>query len=197
MIIERLLVHEGMSARGAVVVAHPDDEALFFAGLMLQWPITWDVICCSIPKTDPVRAWKFLRACEILNAAPKLIPWTEAPIGHPVPDPVLAVLEEELPAYDVIVTHSRVGEYGHSQHVHLHDFIGDRWPTKAMFGCYGTLEGPLVCRLDENQSNRKWHAIGAYDHVAPNNGGAIKAAFLHQTIGKMFDLRVESYEGPE
>lgn len=197
MIIERLLVHEGMSARGAVVVAHPDDEALFFAGLMIQWPITWDVICCSIPKADPVRAWKFLRACEILNATPKLIPIQENPVFSPIASVALDVLEETLASYDVIVTHSAVGEYGHNQHVHLHDFIGDRWPTKAMFGRYGMLEGPLVCRLDEDQYIRKVRAIGAYDHIAPNNGGKTKAAFLHQTIGAQFDLRVESYDGPE
>lgn len=197
MIVERIFAHEGMSGRGAVVVAHPDDEALFFAGLMIQWPISWDVICCSIPQRDPVRAWKFIRACEILNAVPKLIPFTESPLEVPVPDAVLDILAETLPSYDLIVTHNIIGEYGHNQHTHLHDFVNERWHDKAMFDCYGMLPGKLECRLDAVQLDRKLAAISAYDHVAPNNGGKPKYMQLLETIGRQFDLTVETYEGAE
>src|SRR6185369_9909067 len=93
-----------------LVVAHPDDESLFFGGLLASEPGDWTVISCSIPRTDPIRAWKFFDACEVLGAKPRLLPFSETEFN---------ISALELSSFDQIVTHNSAGEYGHPQHLQL------------------------------------------------------------------------------
>lgn len=190
-LIERIYIENGMTARGAIVVAHPDDEALFFAGMMLQWQISWDVICCTFPKSDPIRGWKFYDSCAILNATPKLMPIEETPLGQPLKPLTWEILLPELEPYDVVVTHSDVGEYSHNQHVEISRFVGVTCPAKTLFGRYGMEQGDIVCALDDEQWNRKLLAIEAYNNVRTD--GIVTSDLLKRNIGGKFDLRRETY----
>ncbi|MEI9804089.1 MAG: hypothetical protein WDN48_05995 [Pseudolabrys sp.] len=172
-----------------LVVAHPDDEALWFGGLLISEPGDWTVICCSIPRTDPDRAWKFFAACELLGAKAKLLPFTEAPANSDIEH--LDLLE--LSSFDEIVTHSAAGEYGHRHHIGIHRHIAAHWPEKMVAGCYGKVSGAKVVALTAAQGERKIAALSCYSHVSPSDGQPKWQALLDR-YGSKFDLGVETYE---
>lgn len=172
----------------ALVVAHPDDETLWFGGLLIAEPGDWTVICCSIPRTDPIRAWKFFDACALLGAAARVLPFVEAP-GLP-----LQQLEAiDLAVFDQVVTHSAAGEYGHAHHLQLHHFIRERVPGRALFGCYGAAAGDHVVTLDRSAAARKRQVLAAYNHCSPADAGVAKHDALIARYGTRFDLDMETY----
>ena len=58
-----------------VVTAHPDDEVLWGSGIILRnKEKKWTILCCSIPRIDDIRAYKFFDSCEVLGAKPRLLP---------------------------------------------------------------------------------------------------------------------------
>lgn len=173
----------------ALVVAHPDDEAMWFAGLILSNPGDWTIYCCSIPKADPLRALKFFDACEVLGAIGILIPLTEPSASEPMKRADLLALDR----YDRIVTHNGVGEYGHLHHVGLHDEIATRWPDKIVSGGYGREPQPYRIDLSPTLFSAKLYAIQCYDHVSPTDGQPKWKALLARYSG-MFDLKTETYD---
>lgn len=179
--------------RSVLVVAHPDDEALWFGGLLAAEPGDWTVVCCSIPQSDPERAWKFFDSCRILGAVPRLVPYAER--GRELPPQHLVLLDDILGGFDRIVTHSSAGEYGHSAHVALNRTIVGRWPGQSIAGCYGKAQGPRRLALTPQQLAIKMAALRAYDHCAPADGGKPKWQALIDRYGGEFDLGVESYDG--
>lgn len=181
--------------RRALVVAHPDDESLFFGGLVIANPGDWTIICCSTPRIDPVRAEKFFDACRVLDARGILRQSIEPPPSEPFP--VLDAIGREIERCDadVIVTHNVVGEYGHIHHVCLNRFIASRWPDKIVTGGYGKAPGPYVVSLDPEGLARKLSALRCYDHVSPSDGRPKWQALLDR-YGPQFDLSVETYDRP-
>lgn len=177
--------------RRAVVVAHPDDESLFFGGLVIAEPgDDWTVICCSIPRLDPIRAWKFFDACAVLGASGLLLPFVESephkPLGH------LDALD--LSRFDEVVTHNEHGEYGHAHHVELHRFVAQRCPGRTLVNGYGrTTQGRLRYALDAGSYERKLAAIHCYNHISPSDGQPKGSALLAR-YGSMFNLSVETYD---
>jgi hypothetical protein len=101
------LVHN--NSRRILVTAHPDDESLWFAGLLLRYPGPWTVVCCSIPQKDPIRAYTFYDACAWLGARGRVLPWVE---NKDQPLALCALETLDLEGYDLVVTHGRNGEYG-------------------------------------------------------------------------------------
>lgn len=174
---------------GAIVVAHPDDETIWCGGLMARYLFRWTVICCSIPRTDPIRAYKFFEACESLGAKARLLPFVE-----PEPRLRLGNLDHlDLSEFDVVVTHNVVGEYGHRHHVDVHEHVTEQWPDKTWTIGYGMPTGSAVLDLTDNEMLRKREALRCYDHVSPTDGQPKWQALLAR-YGSMFDLSVETYE---
>jgi hypothetical protein len=173
---------------GAIVVAHPDDEVMWFGGLMVRHP-GWTVICCSIPRTDPIRAYKFFAACETLGAKARLLPFQEGPASGGLD----GLDNLDLAPFDSIVTHNVVGEYGHRHHVQLHRHIAERWPDKMVMGGYGDAPGSVRIALSGEEMGRKVAALSCYDHTSPSDGKPKWRALLDR-YGTMFDLSVETYE---
>lgn len=176
-------------ARRALVVAHPDDESLWFAGALIRHPGDWTIICCSIPRTDPARAWKFFASCEILGAKGQLLPFTEATPDRPLDN--LALLDLE-PFADV-VTHNFMGEYGHQHHRSVHQHIAQRWGGRLLVTGFGLPGLPdTIVRLGNAEWDRKLAAIRCYDHTSPSDG-CTKSEALLARYGTQFDLRAEPY----
>jgi LmbE family N-acetylglucosaminyl deacetylase len=177
-----------------VVTAHPDDEVLWAGGFLLRHPGT-TVICCSVPRRDSVRAWKFFDACERLGAKPRLIPATESdpdkPLGH------LDVLD--LSGYDRIITHNQFGEYGHLHHQNVHQYITKRYSNKTIwtFGYRPGFLGNIVINLTDEESERKLEALKAYNHIWPYLDRNIPKweALLHRYIEiEGLDFNTETFD---
>jgi LmbE family N-acetylglucosaminyl deacetylase len=175
--------------RRALVVAHPDDESLFFGGLVIAEPGDWTIICCSIPRTDPERAWKLFDACEVLGAKARLLPFVESGPKEPLQNLNLI----DLSGFDQIVTHNTVGEYGHQHHVQINRRLMACCPDKILTGGYGKSVGPKRIALNERQLGVKMAALRCYDHTSPSDGKPKWRALIDR-YGSQFDLGVETYD---
>lgn len=168
-------------SNNCIVVAHPDDETLWASSLPLRFKDRkWTIICCSVPRHDPIRAWKFFDACNVLGVTPRLIPNTESS-----PDQPLGRLELlNLSSFDCIVTHNEEGEYGHRHHQDVYKFVTDRYSHKKIytFGYRKSRLGEIEIKLSDFEAKEKMFALNKYDHLHPYNGKNIPKweALLHR-----------------
>ncbi len=170
---------------------------------MIRHPGDWTVICCTIPRADPIRAVKFHDACNILGAEGQVFPQTE-PFIH---EPITWLDEINLDAYDHIVTHGALGEYGHNQHKDVHRHIVRKYGKKKLtfFGHKPSnlklcAEGAHRIELSEFEAARKLKALKAYDHIHPYNGRDIpKWQALHERYIETGEVNfnVETFDGAE
>lgn len=102
-----------------LVVAHPDDESIFFAGLLMnERSRPWKVICVTDGNADQMgntRANQFKEACRLLKV--KCEHWDfedkfEKRLN--IKDLVERLRSLEKP--EVVYTHGILGEYGHPHH---------------------------------------------------------------------------------
>lgn len=118
-----------------VVVAHPDDETLFFGGLLLSHPRTrWKVICVTDAgadgKTDQ-RLEEFKKALRTLGVC-------ESEEWH-FPDQyekrldfnAIAEKLKALPRPRAVYTHGAFGEYGHPHHQDISRAVHDAFEKRA------------------------------------------------------------------
>jgi LmbE family N-acetylglucosaminyl deacetylase len=113
--------------RAAIVVAHPDDEVIFFGALAARlvdegWDV--DVICVTgqfgSPWATGTRRAEFSRACWALGVKARMLclPDERGPLDEAV---LAGVLAERVrwDQYARVYTHGPWGEYGHLHHVQV------------------------------------------------------------------------------
>lgn len=110
--------------RAWVVVAHPDDETLFFGGLLRELAaarVRVDVVCATgsfgTPFLTSTRRSELQRACWRLGAKARVLGLTDAPGALDVQAlqaALTALAREARP--DTVYTHGVWGEYGHRHH---------------------------------------------------------------------------------
>lgn len=103
-----------------LIVAHPDDETIFFGGLLQQKrSLPWHVFCATDGNADgqgAKRAKDFAKACKALRV--------ESFTHSDFPDVFdgrldlvkLTRLFAAMPLPAAVYTHGPVGEYGHAHH---------------------------------------------------------------------------------
>ena len=145
-----------------LVVAHPDDETLFFAAAILQQrELPWVVICVTDGNADgkgSERTKQFKKACKKLGVL-VVDQWDFSDIYENRLD-IIRLTEKlkELPKPTEVYTHGPVGEYGHPHHqdvcyaVHL--VFSKKTPVWApAYNC----EADKVIRLSKSQYLIKSH----------------------------------------
>jgi len=127
-----------------VVVAHPDDEALFFSGLILSKKRNWHVICVTDGNADkhgPSRQLQFQKSCHLLGVK-KSECWGYPDIyRHRLNTEELHTELLTLPKYRAVFTHGIIGEYGHPHHQDVsyavHKAFEGRAPVySAAYNCF-------------------------------------------------------------
>jgi len=162
-----------------IIVAHPDDESLWCAGLPIRYPEKdWLIICCTVPFKDPERKDKFFDSCDVLGAQSIVIgqPEREGPLRRP-----------DLEGRDLVISHGPKGEYGHPQHRELHALL-----RPDVWFAYGDLSD-FTITLTDNEWQQKLAAIRCYDHYSEADDGKRKSDALLDYYGKRYDLRREPY----
>jgi hypothetical protein len=101
-----------------LVVAHPDDETLFFAGL-LQSKTDWCVVCVTDGNADGLgdqRQAEFRSACKLLKVKDaRILNFSDAFERRLDVDGLQQALKN-IGTYKEVFTHSVIGEYGHPHH---------------------------------------------------------------------------------
>jgi LmbE family N-acetylglucosaminyl deacetylase len=176
------------------VTAHADDESLWFAGVLLRYPGSWTIICCSVPTRDPIRAYKFFDACEALGARGRLLPLRET-----LDQPLTQLHAIDLSSFDLVVSHGEKGEYGHPHHKQLHKLVKAKCAGRMLASAYGSDQHASELVLTDAEWAGKLEALKSYDHEM-NFGGHVRPTWEaliaeYGTPGqhKGFDLRRERY----
>jgi len=139
-----------------LVVAHPDDETLFFsAAIQQQRELPWVVICVTDGNADgqgSARALQFKQACKKLKAA-KSLHWDFPDIYEKRLDiSRLTEMLRSLPKPTEVYTHGPAGEYGHPHHQDVsfavHSVFTKKTPVWApAYNCHAE----KIFRLSEAQ----------------------------------------------
>lgn len=104
-----------------LICAHPDDETLFFGGLLLQNPGDFKVICATDANADgrgPVRMQEFKQAMQKLQVSEfSLLGLPDIYEKRLDQNLLKQALEQELSQnFQEVYTHNILGEYGHPHH---------------------------------------------------------------------------------
>jgi LmbE family N-acetylglucosaminyl deacetylase len=142
-----------------LVVAHPDDESIFFTGLVLRRrKLPWRLVCATDGNADGRGSE---RALELRAAAKQLgikqvDHWNYADIYEQrLPVEEIAERLEEFPEPSAIFTHNPLGEYGHPHHQDICAAVHQAFPAKKIFSPAYNCAADFTVALSKAELNKK------------------------------------------
>lgn len=165
----------------AMIVAHPDDECLWATEPLIAAPNEWEVIVCSTPTFDKERIWNFAKAMKLLGVVHTVLEGQDSGMNSE-----LQFTLPNISGYESILTHNRIGEYGHKHHKLVYSRVIQARPDAVSFG-WGLASPKLTRRLSDERFSKKKAALLCYGEKFYH--GAIKSWFG----GVEDNLRTETY----
>ena len=136
------------------IVAHPDDETIFFGGTILTHPsCVWKVLCATYTDSS-ARALEALQAiqCYRDNGINIEIEFLGHEDKHKTPDGGIdvATLDSQLCAFqnwpDVVITHNEKGDYSNNAHISVSRIVRSIFPNAWEILCDDRDLFPVVKR---------------------------------------------------
>jgi LmbE family N-acetylglucosaminyl deacetylase len=191
MMKSRLFEEDKKQLNTVLIVAHPDDEALWAGGLiLLRQAWNWTIVSLC-RKNDPDRAPKFLRALERWGATGEMGEMDDGPDQSPlaagiVQAAVMGLLKER--SYDIIITHSPFGEYTrHRRHEETGLAVAGLW-TKGDL----TAEELWLFAYKDGSAERLPEAIGRAHLILKLDESTWQAKY--DTIVNLYGFARDSWE---
>ena len=142
-----------------LLVAHPDDESIFFSGLVLRRrKLPWHLICATDGNADgrgAERSDELRRAAKILGIK-KVVQWQYPDIYEKrLPLSEVVARLKELPEPMEIFTHNPLGEYGHPHHQDLCAAAHLAFPEKKISSTAYNCEPDFSIALSKTEIAKK------------------------------------------
>lgn len=117
-----------------LVVAHPDDESIFFSGLLMnQRSLPWKVICVTDGNADQMgskRRDQFIKTCKLLKVKHEHWDFKDVfEIRLNINDIIKRL--QTLAQPTIVYTHGILGEYGHPHHQDISFAVHKAFAKKA------------------------------------------------------------------
>lgn len=122
-----------------LIIAHPDDETIFFGGLILRHPHLFHIICVTDANADSrghERKVEFENACNALGALSfEMLDFPDIYEKRLDIDRLQKLLQEKVEALNIceIFTHGPIGEYGHPHHQDVSYAVHSAFAQKEIY----------------------------------------------------------------
>ena len=147
-----------------LVVAHPDDETIFFSGVLLtKRDLPWHVICLTDGNADGrgVERHAELLAATKLFGVKSVEQWNYADIfAKRLPVDEIAARLRALPAPKEVFAHGPMGEYGHPHHQDASLAVHRAFDKLKIFSPAWNCNADFVVQLTPAQFKKKTFAFG-------------------------------------
>lgn len=171
-----------MKKPNLLVVAHPDDETIFFAGLVQTYRRKpWKIICVTDGNADGSgrkRQQDFLNACKLLKAEGEMWDFPDRYDKRLNIEKLIDRLKQQSPAE--VFTHGILGEYGHPHHQDVclatyRAFSQDKTVWSTAYNCFAekvirlprkayTVKCEILSRTYFSETHRFARWLPAYNH---------------------------------
>jgi LmbE family N-acetylglucosaminyl deacetylase len=149
-------------AHRLLVAAHPDDESIFFGGLLQsRRDLPWHVLCLTDGNADgrgAERALEFQAATKLLGVR-HAEQWGYRDIfATRLPVDEIATRLRALPPPKEVYTHGPLGEYGHAHHQDCCLAVHRAFPGLKIFSPAWNCNADFSVKLTPAQFRKKAHA---------------------------------------
>jgi LmbE family N-acetylglucosaminyl deacetylase len=145
--------------KALLCIAHPDDEVIFFGGLLQQRKYDWTVACATDANADGKgkrRLKDFHRSCKMLGVRETVCFGLPDVFSRRLNQTKLIQCIRSLGSFNRVYTHGVLGEYGHRHHQDVSFAVHQTFQgrTSVFSAAYNTYADEF-CQLTRSQFKMK------------------------------------------